>query len=667
MQRLLTPCVVKYKDTATKTYLHLNAFLNSITEGRNMMAERTYFGYSELAVRVTPYITLTLSSPIDNSFTWLFYNIGGIPDPSSIPTEDNTIHFDTPRLSPAFVIAGVDRREKVTQPTVMSKTSDKIWETMSFHQKLSVWDHMKALSINRNSSLVAYWFRELFSATDVGNSPLWGGEIIKEIVSTIPTYHFPMPRIRKNLPVRSTHIDKLCPPIYTHLKIPISMMPIVKVFDTLTEDGKWESGLDLQHSALIQISSDITELWPIDGVYYRPETGIEVALSIPGDRDPETDDQADSFDMSIICKDDRWTIRKRYSDDRQRSIDEGKVIPPPIFLAPKTDDIPSLYLGEEFIPSMKEGSIYLDSFITDKVAHFFFLGSSYKGETTFIVGSRKDKRNGYLYTMMALSPTIRAIVEVTGERKDEMAPKRRGISDSIPLMTERDISPYFSILWDYISTGKNVFSKDVYISKPDNDEKFSEYFTLWKDISYFGIPVNTPFVEGYLRVILSAVYRYLLNDDNTIKAIVTILKEIPRDLFLRVNAPIMHTSEYLKQGRLGYFDLVLSTVFKPYIPHIITTYPYSTYKLTPKEEARKGDIVVFWNRFGREERLSTTHRIQFVSIDGVIHCHRQYDIAYIFSPNNSYEINTGVGGGDSDRMTGITVLRPPMRVPSLPQ
>ena len=652
MQRLLKPCVVKYKDTATKAYLHLNAFLNSVVESRRAYGSEYYLTYSESAMRTAPYIIFTLSSPIDSSFTWLLFNIGGVPDATAIPTEDNTIHFNTPRLSPAFIIAGVDKREKVTQPNVTSEVSDEIWKTMTFHQKLMVWSHIKALRVNTTSSLIGYWFRELFSSPDVGDSPLWGGEIIREIITTIPTYHIPMPRIRKNLPIRSTRIDKLG----SFLKVPLSMAPIIGEFVEVTGDYKFERG---SLFVIIQIN-DITELWPVVRLFNRDRNKLEIELGIVGDNDPEVDDQSDSFDMEIESKNGRWTITKRYSDDRQRETDIGMYLPPPVFFRPRTtwDGISSLYLREEFTPSMITGVISLNSVVSDIDSRFHNAGRIHRGDTSFIVGNEKDVRNGYFYTMMALSPTVRAIVQMA---------LTVGETSSIPLMTERAISPYFSLLWEYISLGKNAFVEGVNISKPSNDEEFLEYISLWKDIAYFGIPIDTPFVEGYLKVILSAAYRYLLNDDDTIKAIVTILKEIPRDVFLRVNAPIIHTSEYLKQGRLGYFDIILSTIFKPYIPHIVTTYPYSMYKVIPRGEAKVGDIVVFWNRAGRDERISTTHRINEIDPDDAIICPRGRGITYAFWSNNSYEIRTLIGSESIDRMTGITVLRPPKKVPSLLQ
>lgn len=629
MERLLTPCVVKYKDTAVKTYLHLNAFLNSVRSGWTGMGF-TYFSLHEREVRSAPYITISLSSPIDSSFLWLFFNIGGVSDLSSIPTEDNTIHFDTPRLSPAFVIAGVDKREKIIQPKVTTETSDRIWETMTFHQKLSVWGHIKALGVKEESSLIAYWFRELFSATDVGNSPLWGSEIIKEILSTIPTHHHPMPRIRKNRPITSTRIDKLCP----FLAVPLSMTAIVGKFDTITKEWKWVRDDYGRRYALVQID-DVTEMWPVE----RLSNAAMVELSIEGKEDPETGHESSNFDMMIMYEEERWTILNRAGSERVRRT----VIPPPIFFIPTVgwENIPRLYLEERFTLSMDEGGTPIDDL---RFQH-------YQGETTFFVGS-ENNRNGYLYTMMSLSPTVRAIVEMeTGEGKSSMT-----------VMTERTISPYFSILWDYMSMGKNAFTEDVYIPEPEDDESFSKYLTLWKDISYFGIPVNTPFVEGYLKAVLSAVYRYLLNDDSTIQIIVAMLKEIPRDVFLRVNAPIIHTSEYLKQGKLGYIDLVLSSIFKPYIPHIVTTYPYSTYKIIPRGEATEGDIVVFWNRAGRSERSSTTHKITHIHPDGDIDCLIRNNDKYRFSPNNSYTILVR-GNEDSypskHRITGITILRSP--------
>lgn len=622
MRPFLKQCIFEYKDEKLRSYFSYKTFTRATTL------------FDE--IKIPPqYFTLSFTKEIGSSFLWLWYTIGGVLDPDVIPTEDNSIYWNTDRISPAFVIAEVEGKLPIPQRSPISTTSATLWKRMSFDEKIKVWYYIVDLKVRRELSFVAWWFRELFHSEDFPTHPhLEYKTIILEVVNSLPSYHLPPPKIKNGKPIRTNRFDQL----YFGLggELPISMKPILGEQKSSWKEASRNDYVLLSHGKK-------KELWPIKVIEERKGGLVDIILELEEQEDLDgiTEGYLPSRVVGLL-DDNKWSLGSHNTD---RNFEGNLIDNVQFFKGTFTEKVSyanahKFYIREVFTPDL-----------TDRPEIFNHLGSDYPlrpqpiiGNIQFLAGEGKQMISGDLYTMINRSPMMKAAME----------------AGSLGELVIR-FSPYFAYIWMYLNGDNTVFSEGSGLSQPRSTADLNGILSIWDTLSYYAIPIDSPLVENYLRRVMDMVYDKLLTEPRYLSRIIAMLNTIPRDLQLRVNMGVIHKREWVGCGRLGYIDTILSSVYKSGIPQQIYTNPYNKYRIIPMGEPMQGDFLIWWNVGGREERPSSVCRILFTTSD-TIECYRrsstEEEIRYSFSKsegNMTVVVDDGIHS--IQRITGFTIIR----------
>lgn len=651
MRAFLLPCVIRNGDVSYKSYVN----------------HKTLISYTSiLETKEKPrYLIIDLYSPINNSFLWLWFNIGGVADPDSLPTSDNTIYYETDLISPAFVAStGIGKTESLQQMPLTNPESNKIWEKMSFQERLDVWYYIEGLVVKIDISLIAWWFRNLFKSSDFPDfrheKARQYRKIIQKIVEKMPSYHIPLPKISKDKPIRCNRIDRLyyglLDPVLWIETIPICMYPILNrsvsivSWDERVRTGKFFNLPDEKNIlALAWYHGRSAELWKVRSQIFEEMYTLKLYApkAVDSDlRDPE---------VEVSWNDGKWVV------DSSERYKEGSTLHLSFYSGNFTRDIEfdnvyDLYKRVKFTPSPSATERHINRHINR-----YRLVSD--GDVKFVLGG-KVPLSGRLYTMISRSPMVRAIVEShppkTGMEERETIPVYR-ILEEIGISTE-----FIGPVWSYLSGDDSMSEHGSHFEEP-TPQTFNDILGIWRLASYFAIPIDSPFMVGYIRGILEMTYNHLLNKPAYLAKIVSILKDIPRSLLSYplqgLNTSILHRSEVSKShSQLGYVDQILSSLYKPGIPPIISTRPYNDYKRVEWKDAEEEDLVILWNEMGRSDIISLVYEISEVR-DEYLECNDGDNFGYRFSEDDSVGHLFRGEETSSSIATGITILRPKSDIP----
>ena len=618
-EKLLFPCVVISPGKRWLSYVQLNILVSN--------TKLLNYGMSG-----SRYVTMTFSETLNNGFLWLWYNIGGVHDLSVIPVETPSMNSKVPLLSPALRKSGPEGLEKIANPGYESEISKEIWETLTFDECIGIWSLMLTFGIYWESPLIACWFRKLFHRKDF---PTYSHpkaakylSILDEIFTMLPMYHLPISKIKKGY-LEPNFMDRL----YLGLRGDNPLPPSFRwTLPYGIRDVKWTK------------EDWLGELSDIEGVYGTLHVLIaSPKMAVFGFRSP------------IL-----YRIPYDSITNNEVVLSNGLIISFRLggfFLFDGKNNVPvnatfyrweSKHEGDEldmskFIPDDNNGAT---NWILSIPRH----PAVDNGETTFLIGSERKERKGYLYTMATRSATIHGAVSWSGALASTKT------AEGEPIVLLPSFSPEtlltLDIVWLYLN------GLEINMSVQDNhptEEEFKVILSCWDIISWLGIPLNSNFVERYLRFLVATVEYHDMKE--SVGSVVALLLSMPRSVLnkMRINFDIVHKSSP-PSSALGYIDKAFSRIYYPSAPGNIFAAGYGDLKIVEMKDVKGGDIVLIWGVRGSQELLSKELyeyplHLPVARVTGNIFAER--NIAIHFDTGNVSDME----GRHLRRPTGIMYLR----------